>query len=86
MKRTPYQKIMQAAKRGTGLRLTADEVYALSQDNAIEVRASGDDEQQSDPELYQAEQDVWHAPPRTEAHAEARAKFLKLLAERNYID
>jgi hypothetical protein len=27
---TPYQRIMRASKRGTGLRLTADEVWALS--------------------------------------------------------
>lgn len=38
----PYQKIMRAAKRGTGLRLTAGEVFALSCDDAIEQAASQD--------------------------------------------
>ena len=41
---TPHQKIMRAAKRGTGLRLTAAEVYSLSRDNAIESCARNDDD------------------------------------------
>lgn len=46
---TPHQKIMRAAKRGTGLRLTADEIYRLSLDSAIENRAVSDDLGESDP-------------------------------------
>jgi hypothetical protein len=40
---TPQQKIMRAAKRGTGLRLTADEVHALSLDDAIRQCALNDE-------------------------------------------
>ena len=40
---TPHQKIMRAAKRGTGLRLTFEEVASLSMDNAIETCAMNDD-------------------------------------------
>ena len=36
----PWQKIMRAAKRGTGLRLNADEVWQLSLDDAIEQMAT----------------------------------------------
>lgn len=42
---TPWQKIMHAAKRGIGLRLTVEEVSRLSMDDAIETRAALDDEQ-----------------------------------------
>lgn len=45
MKLTPWEKIMRAAKRHTGLRLTAFEVAQLSQDGAIETRAILDAEQ-----------------------------------------
>jgi hypothetical protein len=41
---TPHQKIMRAAERGTGLRLTAEEVGKLSRDGAIETCAANDDE------------------------------------------
>lgn len=41
---TPHQKIMRAAKRGTGLRLTAKEVAELSFDDAIATLAINDDE------------------------------------------
>ena len=34
-RRRPHQRIMDAARRGAGLRLTADEVWELSQDDAI---------------------------------------------------
>lgn len=34
-KLTPQQKIMRAAERGTGLRLSRDEVLELSEDEAI---------------------------------------------------
>lgn len=40
---TPWEKIMRAGKRGTGLRLTADEVHQLSCDGAIEQKASNDE-------------------------------------------
>lgn len=41
---TPHQKIMRAAKRGTGCHLTADEVSQLSLDDAIATCAANDDE------------------------------------------
>lgn len=44
MSKSPPQKIMRAAKRGSGLRLTADEVAVLASDSAIEARAWNDDE------------------------------------------
>jgi hypothetical protein len=44
MKQTPHQKIMQAAKRGTGCHLTRDEVVQLSMDDAIATCAANDDE------------------------------------------
>lgn len=40
---TPHQKIMRAAKRGTGCRLTADEVIQLSMDDAVATRAANDE-------------------------------------------
>ena len=43
MAKTPHQRIMRAAERGTGLRLSADEVGRLSQDGAIRQTAAGDD-------------------------------------------
>jgi hypothetical protein len=39
-KLNPWQKIMRAAQRGTGLHLTADEVWQLSRDDAIEQAAT----------------------------------------------
>lgn len=44
MKRTPYQRIVRAAERGTGCRLTAEEVAALA------TSASLDDERARLPE------------------------------------
>lgn len=41
--RTPWQRIARAAARGTGCRLTADDVLRLSQDGAIMTRAELDD-------------------------------------------
>jgi len=41
---TVHQKIMAAAARGTGLRLSADEVERLSTDEAIRQCAENDDE------------------------------------------
>jgi hypothetical protein len=49
-KLTPWQRIIRAAKAGRGLRLTADEIYMLSQDDAIEQRARNDDEGESEDE------------------------------------
>jgi hypothetical protein len=40
---TPWQRIARAAKRDTGLRLSADEVSRLSMDDAIMRRAELDD-------------------------------------------
>lgn len=42
-KLTVHQKIMRAAKKLTGIRLTASEVFALSRDNAIYACAQEDD-------------------------------------------
>lgn len=41
---TPWQKIMRAAQRGTGLRLSAEEVSRMSSDGAIATLAENDDE------------------------------------------
>lgn len=38
----PWQKIIRAAERGTGLRLTADEIQRLSMDDAIQQAATQD--------------------------------------------
>jgi hypothetical protein len=43
-RRTPWQKIRDAAEKGTGVRLTRDECIRLAQDNAIMTRAELDDE------------------------------------------
>jgi hypothetical protein len=43
VKKTPWQKIMDAAKKGRGLRLSADEIFLLSCDDAIETRARNDE-------------------------------------------
>ena len=42
MAKTPYQRIVRAAARGTGLRLSAGEVRQLSTDTAISYRAELD--------------------------------------------
>ena len=47
MKLTVYQRIVRAAERGTGLRLSADDCWALSRDDAITTVASDDDEAQA---------------------------------------
>ena len=41
---TIHQKIMRAARRGTGMRLTADDVWALRMDGCIEKCAENDDQ------------------------------------------
>lgn len=43
-KKTPYQRIMRAAERGGGVRLSVDDVFLLSMDDAIATRANNDDE------------------------------------------
>ncbi len=40
---SPYQRIMRAASRGAGLRLSPDDVFKLSMDSAIEIVATRDD-------------------------------------------
>lgn len=49
---SPWEKIMRNAKNGKGLVLSADEVFRLSLDGAIETRAALDAEEraQSDAE------------------------------------
>ncbi len=42
-KKTPHQRIMIAAAKGVGIRLSADEVFRLSIDDAIATRAGNDD-------------------------------------------
>lgn len=39
---SPWEKIMRAYRRGTGLRLTAEEISELGQDSAIEQKAAND--------------------------------------------
>ena len=43
MTKSPYQRIVRAAERGTGLRLSAEEARQLSTDTAISYRAELDD-------------------------------------------
>jgi hypothetical protein len=43
-RKTPHQKIMRAASKDQGLRLSADEVFQLSMDGAIATCAENDDE------------------------------------------
>jgi hypothetical protein len=38
-KRNPYVRIIEAAKRGVGVKLSAEEVHYLAQDSAIETAA-----------------------------------------------
>lgn len=42
-KKTPYQRIIFASKNGTGVRLSYDECFDLSRDDAISTRATNDD-------------------------------------------
>jgi hypothetical protein len=41
---TPYQRILRAAPAGRGVRLSADDVWRLAQDDAIRARAEIDDD------------------------------------------
>lgn len=46
MEPTPYQRIMLAARRRRGVRLSAEDVQALARDDAIAQVAWADDERQ----------------------------------------
>lgn len=46
MEPTPYQRIMLAARRRRGVRLSAEDVRALARDDAIAQVAWADDERQ----------------------------------------
>jgi hypothetical protein len=52
-KLTPYQRIMRAVEAGRGVRLTFEEVLALSMDWAIEYRAALDDDPEIEAELVE---------------------------------
>ena len=43
-KLSPYQRIVRASKRGTGVRLSADDVDAMMYDTAITQLSANDDE------------------------------------------
>ena len=45
-KRSPYQRIVLAAKKGRGVHLSADEAFQMSMDTAISDLAANDDEEQ----------------------------------------
>ena len=49
---TVYQRIINAAHAGKGLRLTAKDAWALSMDDAIATAASNDWEAQGGPAFY----------------------------------
>lgn len=42
-KKTPWQRIIIASEKGSGIRLSADEVWQLSRDDAIVTKALNDD-------------------------------------------
>lgn len=48
VKKTPYQRIIRAAHKGVGVRLSPDECRALAMDGAIEQSASNDDMDQEE--------------------------------------
>lgn len=45
---TLHQRIMRAAARGTGMRLSAEEVAMMAQDHAISEAAQNDDDEADD--------------------------------------
>lgn len=47
-RKTPWQRIKNAADRGTGLRLSPDDVRRLGHDGAIMTRAELDDEEEGE--------------------------------------
>ena len=50
-----YEKILRAAKRGTGTRLSPDEVWELSMDNAIVDAATAAEDQREEEETARRE-------------------------------
>lgn len=48
VKKTPYQRIVAAAEKGVGVRLSAEECWTLRWDGAIEQVASNDDMDQQE--------------------------------------
>lgn len=52
---SPQQRIMRAAKLGVGLRLSADDVWRLSRDEALATLASNDDEARTERETEKQE-------------------------------
>ena len=54
-KLTPYQRIVRAAKTGTGVRLTADEAWQMARDTAILQRAEWDDDPEGEREQIAAD-------------------------------
>jgi hypothetical protein len=51
---TPHQKIMDAARRMRGVRLTADEVTKLARDHAMQSAAQSDAEQAAERDACRA--------------------------------
>lgn len=49
---TPYQRIVRAARRRVGVRLSPEECAKMSTDTAIRRLADNDDEMDADPEGY----------------------------------
>jgi hypothetical protein len=47
---SPWERIVRAGKRGTGLTLSPDEAWALSVDDAIHSRAEQDTEERKEKE------------------------------------
>ena len=45
---TPWQRIRRAANRGTGLRLSTEDIQRLAHDNAIMTRAELDEDGEDD--------------------------------------
>jgi hypothetical protein len=43
--KTPYQRIVEASKKGVGVRLSAEECWDMAFDDAIATRAMLDDEE-----------------------------------------
>lgn len=74
---TPHQRIMTAARKGKGLRLSAAEVRRLSLDDAISTCAAEDDDYESSPELYMTWQRYEHAITLEEKEA-ARQELVRL--------
>jgi hypothetical protein len=59
-KKTPWQRIMIAANKGVGLRLSAEDVWELSLDDAIATKAWNDDEDElAEPKNYSLENYPW---------------------------